>query len=38
MIVGFGMFYGGVMGTFGGLAGDRCWQLLYSAIKVPFLI
>ena len=38
MIVGFGMFYGGVMGTYGGVAGDRSLQLLYSAIKVPFLI
>jgi hypothetical protein len=38
MIVGFGMFYGGVMGTFGGLAGYRLWQLLFSAVKVPFLI
>ncbi len=38
MIAGFGMWYGGVMGTFGGLAGDRPWQLLYSAVKVPILI
>ena len=38
MIVGFGMSYGGVMGTFGGLTGDRPLQLLYSALKVPFLI
>ena len=38
LILGFGMFYGGVMGTYGGLAGDRSLQLLYSAIKVPFLI
>jgi hypothetical protein len=38
MILGFGMLYGGVMGTYGGLAGDRAWQLPYSAIKVPFLI
>jgi hypothetical protein len=38
LIVGFGMFYGGVMGTYGGLAGDRPWQLVYSAVKVPFLI
>jgi hypothetical protein len=38
LIVGFGMFYGGVMGTYGGLEGDRPWQLVYSAIKVPFLI
>jgi hypothetical protein len=38
MIVGFGMLYGGVMGTYGGLGGDRAWQLLYSSLKVPFLI
>jgi hypothetical protein len=38
LILGFGMFYGGVMGTYGGLAGDRAWQLAYSALKVPFLI
>src|SRR5690242_12258081 len=38
LMLGFGMFYGGVMGTYGGLEGDRPWQLVYSAIKVPFLI
>ncbi len=38
MIVGFGMWYGAVMGTFGGLTGDRPWQILYSAVKVPILI
>ncbi|QEH34804.1 hypothetical protein OJF2_33470 [Aquisphaera giovannonii] len=38
LVLGFGMSYGGVMGTYGGLAGDRPWQLAYSAIKVPFLI
>lgn len=38
LMLGFGMFYGGVMGTYGGLGGDRPWQLVYSAIKVPFLI
>ncbi len=37
-IVAFGTFYGGVMGTYGGLEGARPWQLVYSAIKVPFLI
>lgn len=38
LIVGFGMFYGAVMGTYGGLAADRVLQLVYSAVKVPFLI
>lgn len=38
MIVAFGMSYGGVMGAFGGLGGDRPLQLVYSAVKVPILI
>jgi hypothetical protein len=38
MIVGFGIFYGSVMGTYGGVGGDRAWQVLYSAVKVPFLL
>ncbi|MGH2031969.1 hypothetical protein, partial [Acinetobacter baumannii] len=33
-----GAGYGGVMGTFGGLAGDRPWQVVYSAVKVPLLL
>ena len=33
-----GAAYGGVMGTFGGLAGDRPWQVAYSALKVPLLL
>jgi hypothetical protein len=37
-IVVFGMFYGGVMGTFGGMAGSRIWQVVFSAVKVPFLL
>ena len=37
LIVCFGMFYGGVMGTYGGIAGPRIWQVVYSAVKVPFL-
>ncbi len=37
-IVAFGMFYGGVMGTYGGLGGPRMWQVVYSAVKVPFLL
>ncbi len=32
------MFYGGVMGTYGGIAGPRIWQAVYSAVKVPFLL
>ena len=34
----FGMFYGGVMGTYGGFGGPRMWQVVYSAVKVPFLL
>jgi hypothetical protein len=34
----YGMLYGGVMGTYGGIAGQRIWQVVYSAVKVPFLL
>jgi hypothetical protein len=37
-VVVYGMFYGGVMGTYGGIAGPRFWQVVYSAVKVPFLL
>jgi len=37
-VIAFGMAYGAVMGAYGGIAGDRLWQVLYSAIKVPFLL
>jgi hypothetical protein len=37
-LVVFGAFYGSVMGTFGGLAGDRIAQVAVSAAKVPFLL
>ena len=30
--------YGAVMGGFGGFSGDRSWQILFSAIKVPLLL
>jgi hypothetical protein len=33
-----GFFYGAVMGAFGGIAGDRFWQLIYSGTKVPLLL
>ncbi len=38
LIVGFGMFYGGVMGTYGGLQDQRAWQVVYSSVKVPLLL
>jgi hypothetical protein len=37
-IVAFGMFYGGVMGSYGGPAGWRLWQAVYSAVKVPLFL
>jgi hypothetical protein len=37
-IVVYGMFYGGVMGSYGGANGWRLWQAVYSAVKVPFLL
>ncbi len=33
-----GMIYGGVMGSFGGVAGERLAQVFYSATKVPLLL
>ena len=38
VVLVFGMTYGTAMGLFGGVAGDRVWQVLYSAAKVPFLL
>jgi hypothetical protein len=37
-VVAFGMFYGAVMGTYGGFGGPRMWQVVYAAVKVPFLL
>ena len=37
-VVAFGMFYGAIMGTFGGIRNDRPWQVLDSALKVPLLL
>jgi hypothetical protein len=33
-----GMVYGAVMGTFVGFAGERIWQIVFSALKVPLLL
>lgn len=33
-----GAFYGAVMGSYGGFAGPRLWQIVYSAAKVPLLL
>ena len=38
MIALFGILYGAVMGTFGGVRGERALQLLYSGVKVPLLL
>ena len=37
-IVAFGLCYGAVMGTFGGITGERLLQVAYSAVKVPLLL
>lgn len=34
----FGAVYGAVLGSFGGFAGDRIFQVIYSALKVPLLL
>jgi len=34
----FGIVYGAVMGTFGGIGSDRFLQITYSATKVPLLL
>ena len=34
----FGFLYGAAMGSYGGLAGDRAWQVLYSGLKAPLLL
>lgn len=38
LITVFGILYGAVMGTFGGVQGQRALQLLYSGVKVPLLL
>jgi hypothetical protein len=34
----FGTFYGAIMGCFGGFSGQRIWQIVFSALKVPWLL
>ncbi len=34
----FGCIYGAIMGSFGGVTGDRFLQVAYSAVKVPFML
>lgn len=33
-----GLLYGAVMGTFGGVRGERLLQVLYSSLKIPLLL
>lgn len=38
ILAGAGFSYGAVMGTFGGVMGERVLQVIYSALKVPLLL
>lgn len=38
LLLAFGMAYGAVMGSFGGLRSDRLLAITYSAVKVPLLL
>jgi hypothetical protein len=38
IMIAFGFLYGAVMGSFGGVTGERFWQVVYSAMKVPLLL
>jgi hypothetical protein len=38
LLVIFGVLYGAVMGSFGGVAGRRALQPVYSGVKVPLLL
>ncbi|MBN2476708.1 MAG: hypothetical protein JXB62_19005 [Pirellulales bacterium] len=37
-LVVFGMVYGAVLGSFGGISGERFRQVVYAALKVPLLL
>jgi hypothetical protein len=37
-VVVFGCAYGALMGTYGGVTGERLWMVLFAAIKVPLLL
>ena len=37
-ILACGLFYGAVMGSFGGISGGRALMVAYSAVKVPLLL
>ncbi|MEM1445353.1 MAG: hypothetical protein AAGF84_04810 [Planctomycetota bacterium] len=38
LVIGFGIAYGLVLGSYGGVSPDRWWQMGYSAAKVPMLL
>jgi len=38
LIAAFGMFYGGLMGSYGGMWGPAALQMVYGAVKVPILL
>lgn len=38
IVLACGLAYGGVMGLSGGVEGERAWQVVFSAIKVPILL
>jgi hypothetical protein len=38
LIAAFGMFYGALMGSYGGMWGPPALQMLYAALKVPILL
>ncbi|MEM7626347.1 MAG: hypothetical protein AAF333_12185 [Planctomycetota bacterium] len=38
VMLAFGLIYGGLMGTFGGVTPDRLPQIVFSAVKVPMLL
>ena len=38
ILVCFGLLYGACMGSFGGVIGQRAWQVAISAVKVPLLL
>src|SRR4051812_23796376 len=38
VLLGCGLLYGAVMGSWGGLEGDHWLQVVYSAVKVPLLL
>ena len=38
LVVVFGVIYGAVMGSSGGVTGQRFWQVVFSAMKMPLLL